>query len=475
VDRRSVIIVATLVAVLAVAIGVGVVLSSGGGNESVRTPTSSTPTTAPTTSFPSSTTTTTTKLVPQITVPTTPKPTVVINPPPTATPTTTAPATSTTTGGGGSEAGITPTEIRVSVIADTAAAASGTQAWATEINAAGGLAGRKLRVDVRLIASAADYATATANACKTSFAVVGSSSRFDSQSGNLLCGIPEVAARLFSNGHRSLPNVYAVIPARDGVARVGAFRHLLGTVDGCCRQYVLVPTNEPDRATVQQSVQGATAIGFSTAATPDVASGPPPPDYTALVTDLVAKHATFAQSGLGATSTVRFRQAAAANPAASVVKAWYCDASCDDPSFLTSGGSAVEGQFVDLDVNPLSDQHRIPTMAAYVKATRTVTTPTTAGLESYSAGLLFEQVARQVVATNGPNGLTRAQLLTALSGVHSFDAGGILGVTDVAARQPTGCYMLLRVHGGRFVRSFPTTPAHLDCGTQNLQTVPTGG
>jgi hypothetical protein len=114
-------------------------------------------------------------------------------------------------------------------------------------------------------------------------------------------------------------------------------------------------------------------------------------------------------------------------------------------------------------------------MAAYVKATRTVAAPTNAGLESYSAGLLFEQVARQVAATNGPAGLTRARVLTALTGVHRFDAGGILGVTDVAARAPTGCFALLRVHEGRFVRSFPALPAHLDCGTQNLQNVPTGG
>jgi hypothetical protein len=469
VDRRSVIIGGTLVAVVTAAIVIGVLLSSSGDNQSVRTPTASTTTTVAT-STSSSTTTTTTKLVPPNTVPTTPKPTVVINPPPT-----TAPTTSTTTAGGGSDTGVTATGIRVSVIADTAAAASGTQAWATGINAAGGLAGRKIQVDVRLVTSTGDYATAAATACKTSFAVVGSTSRFDSQSANLLCGIPEVATRIFSSGHRSLPNSYAVIPTQDGVARVGAFKHLLSSLPGCCRQYVLTPTNEPDRAATQQSVQAAVAIGFTTAATPDVASGPPPADYTALVADLVAKQATFARSGLGAASTVLFRKAAAANPAASVVKAWYCDASCDDPSFLTSGGPAAEGQLVDLDVNPLSDQHRIPTMAAYVKATRALGAPTNAGVESYSAGLLFEQVARQVIATNGPNGLTRVQLLQALSGVHRFDAGGILGVTDVAARQPTGCFMLLRVHGGRFVRSFPAEPAHLDCGAQNLQNVPTGG
>jgi hypothetical protein len=470
VDRRSLIIVGTLAGIVAAAIGIGVALNSGGGNESVRTPTSSS-TTVPTTLAPI-TTTTTTKLVPPSTVPATPKPTVVIVPPSSTTAPTTTPATTTP---GGNEIGITPTEIRVTVIADTATAASGTQAWATGVDAAGGLAGRKVRVDVRLVTSTADYAAATAAACKTSFAVVGSTSRFDSESANLLCGLPEVATQIFDGGHRSLPNSYAVLPARAGVEAVGAFKQLLSNVTGCCRQYVLVPTGEPDRSAVQQSVQAAAAVGFNTAATPDISPGPPPPDYTAIVTDLVAKQATFARSGLGAASTVQLRKAAAANPASCVVKAWYCDASCDDPTFLASGGPTVEGQAIDLGVNPLSDQHHIPTMAAYVKATRTVAAPSIPGLESYSAGLLFEQAARQVVAASGPNGLTRARLLTAVSGVHAFNAGGILGVTDVAARTPTGCFVLLRVHNGRFVRTFPTTPASLDCGTKNLQNVPTGG
>ncbi len=473
-DRRSLIIVGTLAAVLAAAIGIGVLLNSGGGNESVRAPTSSTTSTLPP-STAAGTTTTTTKLVPPNTVPTTPKPTVVIVPP-TSTATPTTPTTpGTTTPGGNSDTGITPTQIQVSVIADSAAAASGTQAWAVAVNEAGGIAGRKIRVDVRLVTSASDYAAATAAACKASFAVVGSSSRFDGQSANLLCGIPEVATRIFDNGHRSLRNSFAVIPARAGVEPVGAFKQLLATVTGCCRQYVLVPTDQPERTAIQQSVKAAAAIGFTTAATPDVAPGPPPPDYTAIVADLVAKRATFARSGLGAASTVQLRKAAAANSASSVVKAWYCDASCDDPSFLANGGTAVEGQAVDLGVNPLSDQHRIPTMAAYVKATRTVAAPSIPGLESYSAGLLFEQVARQVVATNGTNGLTRAGLLTALGNVHAFNAGGIVGVTDVAARAPTGCFVLLRVHAGHFVRVFPTMPARLDCGAQNLQNVPTGG
>jgi hypothetical protein len=156
------------------------------------------------------------------------------------------------------------------------------------------------------------------------------------------------------------------------------------------------------------------------------------------------------------------------------VKAWYCDERCDDPTFVSTGGPAVEGQLVDIPANPLTDQHRVPAIAAYIRAVHKVGgPPTLAGLEAYAAGLLFDRTARQVVAANGANGLTRVRLLAAVRGVHDFTGDGILGTTDVGGRRPNGCYALLRVHHGRFVRSFPSE--QLDCGTQNLVTVSTGG
>jgi hypothetical protein len=466
VDRRSVIIAGSLLAGLAAIIGVAVALGSGGGGGgSVGSGSATTTTTSvAATTLPSITPTT--LLPPQSLVPTTPT-TVVITPPPSTTP--------TTTPNGASDVGITAHTIRITVVADTAPVVKGVEAWAATVNGTGGLAGRTVKVEARVVSSASEYTAAIANACTTSFAVVGSSSQFDSQTSGLQCGVPEVATRIFDPAHQARPNAYAVIPARAGLVPVGAFRHLLSSVAGCCHQYVLVPAVGPGRAPTQAAVQAATAIGFTTAATPDVPAGSPPGEYTKIVADLVSKQATFASSGLGAESTVRLRKAAAANPGASVVTAWYCDATCADPSFLTSGGAAVDGENVDIGVNPLTDEARIPTMAAYVRAMKSLGTPTVAGLESYSAGLLFQQAVRQVVTASGTNGITRVRLLAALGTVHTFTAGGILGTTDVGARQPTGCYVLLGVEGGRFVRVFPAASAQLDCGTQNLQTVPTGG
>jgi len=392
---------------------------------------------------------------------------VVIGPSPTTAP----PApTPTTRPSGGNDTGITDREIRLTAIADTAPVLRGVEAWAGALNRAGGLAKRTVRIDARLVATAADYTAAVSSACANSFAIVGSSSTFDSQSAGLQCGIPELATRLFDPGHQALPNAYAVIPARAGLERVGAFKRLLTTVSGCCRQYVLVPTADPGRTATTNSLRAAESIGFTTAATPDVSPTATPADYTTLAKDLIAKQATFARSGLGAASTVLLRKAAAAEVGAGTVKAWYCDASCDDPTFLASGGAAVEGQLVDQDVNPLVDQHAVPALAAFVRAVRHIgAAPSVPALESYSAGLLFEQTARQVIQASGDNGLTRVRLLGAAGTIHAFTAGGILGTTDVGARQPNGCFMLLTVKNGHFVRSYPATPGQLDCGAQNLK------
>ncbi|HEV2309439.1 MAG TPA: hypothetical protein VGU73_02880 [Acidimicrobiia bacterium] len=361
------------------------------------------------------------------------------------------------------------------VITDNAAVARGVEAWAFSVNQAGGLAGRTVKVDPHVVATPAVYAAAVANACNTDFALVGSSSQFDGQTAGYACGIPDLATRFFTSAHQALPSSFSVIPARAGTVAVGAFKQLLTLATGCCRQYVLVPTVDPGRSIVLAQTRGATAVGFTTAGTPEVPAAAGPAEYKKLVNALVAEKATFARSGLGAASTVLLRKAAAADPASSVVQAWYCTQECADPPFLAEGGAAVENQYVDVPVNPLSDQASVPAIATYVQAAQGFGGPTVAGLESNTAGLLFEQVLKQVVATNGVNGITRSRLLTAVAGVHSFTAGGILGTTDVGNRQPTGCFALLQVKGGSYQRVFPTAAGELNCGSQNLQTVPKGG
>jgi hypothetical protein len=82
--------------------------------------------------------------------------------------------------------------------------------------------------------------------------------------------------------------------------------------------------------------------------------------------------------------------------------------------------------------------------------------------------LLFERAAKDVVDADGLDGLTRVRLLDALAGIHDFDAGGIVGPTDVGARAANGCYVLLQVKDGKFVRVNPAEKGALACEPDNL-------
>ncbi len=466
-DRRSATVIG-IVAAFVIGLAVTLVAVSGDDDERVRAGSGTSSTTAPTTLATSTTLPAPTTLPPLPTLPTRPPPTVIINPPST----TGRPSTTTSTPAPPQDPGITPTRVRISVIADDPDVVRGVRAWASAANRRDGLAGREIRVRSETVASEADYAEAVARACTDSFAVVGSDSAFDADITAFECGIPEVATRLTDVAHRLLPTSYAVIPERTGIERIGAFRYLLDNVDGCCAEYTLLPTEDPERSATLASAEAANAIGFTTAGMADVAPEASDDDYEAVVQDLVANAVTFVRSGLGLDSTVALRVAAAATPGTETIPVWYCDDRCYDDDLVERGGAAVDGQYVDIAVNPFSDKEDVPAIRPYIRAVRRAgQQPSGHGLEAYTAGLLFEEAARTVTDAHGDDGLTRARLLETLATIRDFTADGILGPTNVADREPNGCFALLRVEDGEFTRAYPTEPGILDCAEGNLRSV----
>ena len=69
------------------------------------------------------------------------------------------------------------------------------------------------------------------------------------------------------------------------------------------------------------------------------------------------------------------------------------------------------------------------------------------------------------------NGLTRANLLTALKNTHSFDAGGMWGTMDPGNKRNTACFMIEKFDGSKFVREYPTKAGTFDCKPSNHATV----
>jgi hypothetical protein len=131
--------------------------------------------------------------------------------------------------------------------------------------------------------------------------------------------------------------------------------------------------------------------------------------------------------------------------------------------------SRAEGQYVGIETVPFGDRRVVPELRAYLRAAARTERPSSyEGLRAYVAGVLFEEAVADVVADHGSDGLTRSRLVESLGAVHDFTGRGLVGATDVGARAPNGCFVLLQVNGGRFTRVAPAERGSLDCGSQNL-------
>jgi hypothetical protein len=514
-DRRQLTITIGAV-VLALVLGAGVALLASSGSDDSGVTTGTAPPTLPTTSTSSTTSasTSTTTRPPIVTVPTRPPGTIVIipelttttraprpprtsttttapsttvestttttSPPPTSAPetsttvpstSTTAPSTTTTstTTPASSEVGVSARRIRLAVIADDVDVLAGARAWADALNRRGGIADRKVRLDLMPTDGTTDaYAAAVATACGRDLAIVASLTALDNATAALECGIPNIAIETLSAEAATPDTTYAAFPRRVGTAAIGPYRYLRGALEECCSQFVLVPDREPERAGTEVAIAAASEVGFDTAGTPDVAFDPPESEYDELAQELLAANATFASSGLGRESTIELRNAAE-RAGVTGVSAWYCDARCYDPSFLTEGGSTVEGEYVAIETVPFSDRRRVPEMRTYLATTaRNGETPDYDGLRAYVTGLLAQEALEAVVEAQGEDGITRTGILAALADIDGFTARGLVGPTAVGDRTPNGCTVVLQVRDGEFARVQPSERGSLDCDPANL-------
>jgi len=94
------------------------------------------------------------------------------------------------------------------------------------------------------------------------------------------------------------------------------------------------------------------------------------------------------------------------------------------------------------------------------------------GAQAWQAGMAFQQAVNSIVAKSGPNGVTRANLMTALKGMNNFDAGGWMGPKALQGDGSfSNCFLIMQVKDGKFVRVYPTEAGKMDCNASNLVTV----
>jgi hypothetical protein len=390
-----------------------------------------------------------------------------------------------------SDVGVAPKTITVTVVADTGStirpglfqgSVDGVKAWARYQNSLGGLACRQVVVrsaDSKL--SPDDAKNAIAAACGSSFALVGTTALFlndmtaaeqckDKQ--GAVTGLPDLSSLQTNPEEQCSPVSYNILPAGASCPYSGEGQRTFQVGTTAFDYYLkkfpknslhgvwIIPADLP--STIASSMPGfrvSQRLGIKLDAEYGASGLSVQSAYTPFAQSIKQHKSTYARVGLDYKGTVFMRKEAQVQ-GVNTVKVWDCSVQCYDRRLLSEGGSAVEGQYIWTNVLPFEDKGHNATLDTILKFDPKADG---FGAVAFSAGLLFGRAVNDIVAKDGPNAVTRAALLRAISNIHDFDAGGFLPKTDVGARRGSVCLVGLQVKNDEFVRVDPTTPGKFDC------------
>lgn len=398
-----------------------------------------------------------------------------------------------------SDVGVTPTEVRVAVIADTGSSlapglfqgsVNGVLGWAKYQNSIGGIAGRKVVVDVFDSALDASKArNAIIDACAKDLALVGTSALFVSNVDDMVnckdskgaaTGLPDFPVLQTEVAHQCSPVSFGINPAilqcdtKDQNPQT--YKGTLGATNYYVKKFgknalhglFVYPSDL--KAAKNSQIPAFTAQqqqGIKQDSTFDVSGRAPQSAYTPFVQALKDKQSTYARHGGAANGVIALMKEAKLQ-GVNTVKVWDCSLQCYDKSILAA--PETEGLYVwtaFLPFDETSSNKMLKNFVKYVGADKT----DGFSLQAFSSGLLFAEAARQVVEQDGDNGLTRAALLKTVQGITKFDADGMLAPMNPGGRVVSRCYALSQVKGGKFVRVWPKKAGTFDCSEDNAYTV----
>lgn len=395
------------------------------------------------------------------------------------------------------EVGVTATEITIEVSADVGSSLApglfqgnhdAIEGFADYVNANGGIGCRKLVV--RLWDSKIDPTEAKngiIDACQSAVAMVGSNTLFNPDMSPMVgcldsagqpTGLPDLAALANDVNQLCNPTTFVIqvvaepCPIPVGSERtinvvIGPVRYLL-SVEPDLHGVFMVPGDLPTtRQSAISNIESQRAEGVVWDATPLVSGRAEQPAYTPFVQTIKEMGSTYVYDGSNDTAMVRMRKEAAAQ-GVDTVKVWGCSLACYSRNLLEQGGSDVEGTYVWMQFLPFEEADTNAELQAYVDAVG-VDNVDSFGAQAWQAAVAFKQVVDEIVATNGPNAITRAAILEGMANLQDFDANGWAGAKSLRGISP--CFVQLQVQNGEFVRVHPEERGTLDCDPANVTSV----
>jgi ABC-type branched-subunit amino acid transport system substrate-binding protein len=400
-----------------------------------------------------------------------------------------------------SDVGVTATEIRIGVVADNdnpfvpgifKGAPDAIQGAAKYINANGGIAGRKLVVDVydsKLNAN--ETRNAFIAACEKDFALVGTTSLFVTTFDDVInckdakgqtTGIPDIGALITSLTEACSPVTFSPNAPQvlcDTVGQnpvtyqgtMGPFKYSVQQLKGDAHGALLTSNDTPDaKRAGEANMALVKKAGVKPDAEVSLSSRDPQSAFTPVVQDMKAQGSNFSYLTMSLNSAIQLRQEAALQGVQADDVTWLCASPCYDHKPMADTGTTMNGESIFLTFLPFEEVKSNKMLANFVKYTGKDKIDAVA-VSAWAAAILFQQALNDAVKEHGVNGVTRANLFTALRATGRFDADGMVSGADIGKKIGSPCYLMLEWNDGKYTRVHPTKKGTFDCKQSNYATV----
>jgi ABC-type branched-subunit amino acid transport system substrate-binding protein len=366
-----------------------------------------------------------------------------------------------------SDEGVTADKIRIGVVSDragqvkvpTASIEESMKAFVNYCNDLGGINGRQLELETF---DSALFATreAVVEACNAGlFALVGTGSVFDSDGAeaSVDCGLPDIAGYTATARKTLAPNVITPVPNPPENNAVGPARYIAEQYPDAVEHAAVVSSSQVEAAWNQamRIRESWTTVGFDFQLVADTQLFQE--TYSAEAQRMKAagiRFVTMVSETSETAKLLRDMRAQSFQPDVVSLGAQYYD-----PALLTEPAS--EGVYIELNTVPFEEADLVPAMRQFLDAYDTVGSsikPTALGVQSFSAGLLFAEAAKNAGAD-----LTRESLVAEMRKINSWDGGGLHFETNPGDEVRSACMLLMQIRDGAFTRVHPAEPGTFAC------------
>jgi len=371
--------------------------------------------------------------------------------------------------GGEPAPGVTADSIRIGVISDkknditpvpTIGIEEAVKGFVAFCNDSGGINGRQLELKAydSQIFKTDDV---TKSACNDDlFALVGTGAVLDQQGVSTRegCGLPEVGAYSASPERSLSKNFFQPVPGtRANEFNNGPCKYLKQKFPDAVKKAAVVYTDVPAASSRGLATKEAcTKAGFDFVVDKGLAFGEK--NFGPVVSEMKSKEVEyFTIVSVVPDTAALLREMKNQDYTPKVIdlgQQYYDEAMAAEP--------AADGAFVLTNTTPFAEEEDSPALKVYSKWLEEAGgTPSSLGVQAFSAGLLFAQAA----STLG-NDITREGLVAALKKIHEWDGGGLQMKTDPGSGTHNDCFLYLRIKDGKFERAFPEKG--FECDPKNI-------